>query len=298
MRLAKVKSIHKFIRCWKAIFTIVLFFALALGQEVDKESSKDYRIEVIIDSIQKKNYVQAEGREIRFVSPNGKILKTLPYKNWQDRIGIFISPYLNCLIKAKDTPAEWGKDSLGQSKKTKEAWVEFTYINAKGEEKWKKNFEIIYTLEEMDETSIRPYFFVFTRDGSRIVFVKNGIFNSEWEYSSDLFVYDTFGNKVASVYKTHGIENDGYLKISPDGKIIEAEVFFAPKDSSQISAKHLLFLDVETRRIKVVKAEGKRWSADGFPLENKRIQLVTNKHPKSITIPFDELPDDLSVLFK
>ena len=277
---------------------IILFFALALGQEVDKESSKDYRIEVIIDTIQKKNYLQTEGKEIRFISSDGKILKTMPYKNWQDKIGIFISPYLKCLIKAKDTPAEWRKDSLGQRKRIKEARVEFSYINAKGEEKWKKNFDIIYTLEEMDETSIRPYFFVFSRDGSRIVFVKNGIFNSEWEYSSDIFVYDTLGNEVASVYKTHGIENDGYLKISPDGKIIVAEVFFPPKDSAQISAKHLLFLDVETGRTKVVKAEGERWSGYGFPLDNKRIQLATNKHPKSITIPFDELPDDLLVLFK
>ncbi|MDH5186447.1 MAG: hypothetical protein OEZ20_05165 [candidate division WOR-3 bacterium] len=279
------------------ILATIFFFKVASAQEKD-EKSLDYRIKVIIDTVQKTPYVITAEREIRFMSPEGRILKTLPYKNWQDKIGVFISPTLKCMIKAKDVPARFKKSNSGQLEKLKEAKVEFTYINAKGEQKWKKNFEIIYTLEEMDETSIRPYFFVFSRDGSRIVFVKNGTFISEWEYPSDIFVYDTLGNEVASVYKTHGIENDGYLKISPDGKIIVAEVFFPPKDSAQISAKHLLFLDVETGRTKVVKAEGERWSGYGFPLDNKRIQLATNKHPKSITIPFDELPDDLLVLFK
>ena len=300
---------------WKIKIVIGLFYILMSYFIFAQGPNKEYRIEVIIDTLQKTPYVRTDRREIRFVSPDGKILKTLPYKDWQDRLGIFISPYFKCLIKAKDTPAEWIKDSLGQRERIKEARVEFTYINARGEEKWKKDFEIIYTLEETDEDDVRPYFFVFSRDGGRIVFVKNDTFISEWKYPSDIFVYDTLGNEITSVYKTYGIENSNSIEISPDGKIIGAEVFPPPESLYQRATKHLLFLDVETGRTKLVKAEGEGWggrfvlSSSPTPPKNGKIRL--NWYPtgknyvrkpgggvKTKEVTFDELPNDLSVLFK
>jgi len=305
--MPKNKKCFKAVLFGLAILATMVFLKVASAQETDKKSSPDYRIEVIIDTLQKTPYVQTVEREIRFVSPDGKILKTLPYKDWRDRIGIFISPYLKCLIKAKDTPAEWGKDSLGQRKRIKEARVEFSYINAKGEQKWKKNFEIIFTLEEADESSGKPYFFVFSRDGSRIVFVRNHIGSP-----SDIIVFDTLGKEVVSVYKACGIGQGSSIEISPDGKIVGAET---GKEVDNKLLKHLFFLEVETGRTKIGKAEGEGWRVDfvlsSSPTPPKSGKIRLNWQPTGknyvgkpgggvITkeVTFDELPDDFSVLFK
>ncbi|MDH5187151.1 MAG: hypothetical protein OEZ20_04015 [candidate division WOR-3 bacterium] len=280
------------------VVTILCLISLIGAQEKGKENQKGYRIEADVFPIGNDQFlVKPSVKEIKFVSPEGKIIRTLPFDYMRDCRKIIISPTFTYLLKAEDTPGQLRKDSLGQMEQIKEARVEFSYINAKGEKKWKKNFEIIFTLAERDEDDYAPYFIVISKDGSRIVFVKNSIVSYS-DLRSDIIVFDTLGKEVASVYNTYGIYSMAYLKISPDGKIIAAEPVMSRELREGYRGSYLFFLDVESERTKVVKAEGDGWHADGFPLKNNRIQLTLQEYPKSFILSFDELPDDLSVLFK
>ncbi|RKZ25431.1 hypothetical protein DRQ20_05185 [bacterium] len=94
------------------------------------------------------------------------------------------------------------------------------------------------------------------------------------------------------------------FEISPDGKIVGAVVY--PIKDGKSLGKYLFFLDVETGRTKLVKAEGKKgerkWSASFDLRENKKIGLNGGwwdiKIAQSVETTFDELPSDLSVLFE
>jgi hypothetical protein len=82
------------------------------------------------------------------------------------------------------------------------------------------------------------------------------------------------------------------MQISPDGKIFGATTF------REKGERVLFFLDVETGRTKIVKAEGKGWRISGFPLNDKKIELVLHEYPKKWVLTFDELPEDLSNLLQ
>lgn len=284
---------HKIIIHIGTIILLAMGFAYAGGEEPESLGVKQeagYRIEVETTLTPgEMPRIKTEEKEIKFVSPKGKIVKTLPYDKRKDWWRIVIAPTFKYLIKNEDTPAEWGKDSLGEPIKIREAKVKFSYINAKAEKKWSKEFEIIYTMEQAQfhESDVVPYFFMISENGEKIVFVKNYEYSSELGYQSDIVVYDTLGNEVASVVNIPGIEDSGDLQISPDGKIVGADVW---------SCK-LFFLDVETGRTKVVKAMGEGWRVSGFPLNDGKIELTLHEYPKSIVLTFDEIPDDLSPFF-
>ena len=281
------------------VVTILCLISLIGAQEKGKENQKGYRIEADVFSLgNDRLLVKPSVKEIKFVSPEGKIIRTLPFDYMRDCGKIIISPTFTYLLKAEDTPGQLRKDSLGRMEQIKEARVEFSYINAKGEEKWKKNFQIIYTLEQTDEDDVRPYFFNFSKDGGKIVFVRN-----HSDYQSDIIVLDTLGNEVALAYDSYFIEGSGYLEISPDGKIVGAET---GKEVDSKWFKHLFFLEVETGRTKLVKAEGevngRKWSASFSLHENKKIHLTGGWHhiktAQSAITSFNEIPEDLSSLFK
>lgn len=313
------------------IVAMLCLVSLAGAQGTEHKAQEGYRIEVVVDTIQKTPYVETQAKEIKLISPEKEVMRKITVEWLYPRLSdemigwttekeyIIISPTSKYLIKAEDTPAVMNQDSLGIWGRLEEPRVKFTYMNAKGEEKWSKEFEIIYTLEETDDDDDRPYFFKIARDGSRIVFVKNYEYSRELGYQSDIFVYDTLGSKIVSVVKINGIEHDGHMQISPDGKIIGANIEFPTEDSKYRSIKHLFFLDVETGRTKVVRAEGQKWAA-GFGLSGfadsdlppikkvsigwavydgpgppwHRRKLIKQGH-KFLT--FDQIPDDISTLF-
>jgi hypothetical protein len=298
--------------------TIIGLIACFYAQNMGAKPQEGYRIEIVVDTLEKKPVLRlSEPKELRFMTPEGKILKSLPYKTRTERLSITISPTHKYLLK-KTEILPVVKDSLGQMKRIKEPKVRFSYINAKGQEKWHKEYEVEKLIIKVPEGSYEgetamPYFFKISQDGTRIVFVRTRRIYS-YEYRSDVVVFDTLGNEVASVYDTYDIENAGSLKISSDGKIVGADVFFPP-DSTQLSMKHFFFLDVETGRTKVVKAEGEKWDA-GFALSDitplppsgkvaigVALYYDSSKRPSKIVkqvhkfLTFDEIPNDLLTLF-
>jgi len=94
------------------------------------------------------------------------------------------------------------------------------------------------------------------------------------------------------------------IQMAPDGKIVGATVYRFSKGENRL-IRHLFFLDVETGRTKVVKAEGeengKKWSASVDLRDGKKIGLIGGWHhiktAQSAEVSFNEIPDNLSTLF-
>lgn len=288
------------------IVVALCLVSLAGAEEKEENTQEDYRIEVRMDTIETTPCLRVQEKEIRFISPNGKTIKTLPYGTWQERRYITVSPNGKYLVKTEDTPAEWKKDSLGQPIKMSEAKVRFSYVDAKGKTKWNKEIEIIYPLEQADEDDAIPYFFMVSKNGDRIVFVKglDGGFTRP-DLGSNLIVFDALGREVASILNVPFIESRAYLGLAPDGKIVGAEVYPAGNLRKWGGKRHFLFLNIETGRTKIVKAEGevngRKWSASFSLRKDEKIYLYGGWHDKvaqSAMTSFDELPDDLSVLFQ
>lgn len=308
----------------KVCVGVVVLISSIYAENMGKKQ-EGYRIEVVVDTVQKKPYVRTQPKEIRFLLGD-KIINKFSIEGclaWEALGGefiisplpnspvkwteIIISPTFGYLIKCEDQPNVWKKDEIGTWRKISEARLRISYINARGEVKWSKDMEISYGMNESDEDEPIPYFVRISKDGSKIVLVRNYKYSYEFGYQSDIIVYDTLGNEVISVLKTYGIESRNQVKISPDGKLIGAEVWHP-------EGRHLLFIDVETGRIKIVKAEGENWKAwyslstqiwtpQGYTnLPSRHIKIWwkvnNNMNSKGTIISFDELPEDLSVLFK
>jgi len=301
------------------IVSALCLISLAQAEEKGNKAEADYRIEVAVDtSIDGMLLIKPTEKEIKFISPSGKAVKTLPFDYEKDCMKIVVAPTLKYLINVEEIPAEMGRDSSGELIKVKGPRVRFSYINARGIKRWEKVMDVqeIFGLPGLREGETwMPYFFKISRDGGRIVFVRS-YEGTHYDYRSDIIVFDTLGNKVASVDRTYGLEKSSDLQISSDGKIVGAEVWFPTENSKGWALKHLFFLHIETGRTKIVKAQGEKWDA-GFGLSNITplppsekvavgVFLYDGPSPRSCSKPikqvykyltFDEIPDDLLVLF-
>lgn len=271
------------------VFFLVLMSMALSGVTVGGQTG--YRIEVV-----QEEDPQYKGRliskEIIFVSPAGKIVKRIPVKpvilrSQRFEGSIFYSDLP--LIISKN--GKYGIEITKAEDKGKMIRMERVLLNARGEEKWKKEWEIHPPEAEGD-----PYWDEgISDDGSRIYVVYK---DSQRDYNIE--VYDTLGTLVVRAKYKWGLSQ---VEISPDGKIIGAET---TKEVNGKWYRHLFFLDVETGRTKLVKAEGKvngrKWSIGGFPLMDKIIEL-SGYHSKKgilyIKISFNELPEDpTKILFQ
>jgi hypothetical protein len=268
-----------------------------LTQMQDKDEN-GYRIEVAEEKLRGGENEE----ELRFISPEGNVVKAIPYVNWQDRARITVSPDSRYLIQSAVL-------SSGSEEKNPE--VEISFVDAKGEDRWSKSFEVEYMLSQTHEGDQMPYFFRVSKDGSAIAFIRShDTYKKDWW--SDIIVFDTLGNEIASVShvppQMEGSPSD--FEISPDGKIIGAVVFPQSENESNIG-RHFFFLDVETGETKLVKAEGEGWEVwfslltqfeteEGVKsLPSKHVKIwwkIKGKRGKTI-ISFDEIPLDISTLF-
>jgi len=285
------------------LIIFLIGFALFGASRAPEES---YRIEVVKDTIQKAQRVETIPKEIRFISPGGKVVKTIE-KSWyktsvREENGVWSTEVEHvenilenavllwkCEYKTPYDPRGRGKPSPVKHNYTVEV------LNKKGETVLKKEFQV-YPLG----MPAIPYWSTgISKDGSTVyVYYRD---------SSDVFhveVYDTTGKKLTETSYPHEFNAD--MQISPDGKIFGAKTF--KKDVG----KCLFFLDVETGRTKVVKAEGKGWrvwfslltqipTSEGYKyLPSKYVNIWWKIHGEKgrKIISFDEIPDDLSTLFK
>ncbi len=296
----------------KISFLLVLSFCFLLGMatkaevenlERDKEavtdstttvSDKGYRIEV-----GKVKLRGEERKEIRFISPDGNVVKTLEKYWYKENVsktkGKWITEinHVAGVAEKKNAVLLWeckystnydprGKEGPYGLKKDYKVKV----LNSRGEESLFESF----TAYPTGALAIPFWSTGISRDGSTIyVYYRD---------SSDVFhveIYDTMGKKLASATYPHEFKAD--MQISPDGKIFGAETF------KKGEGKHLFFLNVETGETKLVKAEGDKdggkWNVIIARLaDNKRIVLWDNEGIRgSVTINFDELTDDITSRF-
>lgn len=272
------------------LIVFIIGFSVFGAARTPEKIDEDYRIEVVKDTLQ----------EIRFLSPDGKVVKTIE-KSWyktsvREENGVWSTEVEHvedipekenaillwkCEYKTPYDPRGRGEPSPVKHNYTVEV------LNKKGGIVLEKEFQVY----PIGMPAIPYWSTGISKDGSTVyVYYRD---------SSDVFhveVYDTTGEKLTETSYPHEFNAD--MQISPDGKIFGAKTF--KKDVG----KCLFFLDVETGRTKVVKAEGekdgKRWWAVIARIENdKRLVFWDNEGIRSsVRTTFDELPEDITPLFQ
>lgn len=313
-----------------AILLGVTNFAMAQNNEVKKstETKKNY-----IEIVNWKKYGHKD--EIKFISSSGNVVKTFKASekikkqkdNWlleteeiqdikKDKGLVIINKTKK--IENYDSVArrEMCKKQKGYSEICAggrnsaypgEYWdKEVEILNKKGEIIVKKQFRT-YPGNDLMTTKYWENF--FSKDGNHFL-----IYYKDEKGRGNIEVYKTSGEKRA-----HGIfeRNITNIQLSPDGSIAGGEGLICKKKNSGC-IKHLFFLDVETGKTKIVKAEGKndskKWGA-GFSMtriiKSKTSSLgevyigigetYIGKHNRLRSwggfLKFKEIPDDLSSLF-
>jgi hypothetical protein len=256
----------------------------------ENETEKGYRIEV------SKVNLRGKEEEIRFISPEGNVVRTIPYGIGAQKLNFRISPASNFVVNTRvEDLSEAEAKEIREQMKLSSGRVDrlnLAYIDKTGKEGWVKEFLV----ESVDSETFPSYGIEFSKDGSRILLYKNHKLGYS-SYRCDITILDTLGREIVSRSVNNMIE--GGFQIASDGKIVGAPIY---KDSG----KYLIFIDVEDNRTKVVKAEGevngKKWSASPSLLKNKKIYLSGGWHyideAQSAITSFDEIPSDLTTLFE
>ncbi len=159
--------------------------------------------------------------------------------------------------------------------------------DVKGNQKWKKEFKI--KPQYMDVDGEHAYW----DDGISDDGERSYINYCDEEDSYILVVFDSDGKEVANAKHDLLLQD---IEISPDGKLVGAVTNVA-------SVKYLFFLDVDTSKTKLVKAETPHLSLRAYVLTKKTIQLwISNNQDydknKIIDIEFSNLPSDMAELIK
>jgi hypothetical protein len=313
---------------FKKFLLIVLSFCFLLGMATRKElenvkttvetttteptvnagfptikEEKGYRIK--IDSVKKEEgkWMMLQPKEIRFVSPSGKTVRTIPYETGEQHLNFRISPASNYVVNlAVKNLKEAEMNEIRRQMKLGVGRLDrlnLAYIDKTGKEKWVKEFIV----EGVGKETFPSYGIEFSKDGGSIVVYKN----HQIRYDSvrcDITVLDTLGKEVIS-YSFGSMIETGNLQISPDGKLIGAPTY------KKGLGDCLFFLDVESGRTKVVKAVGEVWQAwfsllsqiptsEGYKnLSSRHIDFwweIKGKRGGKI-LTFDEIPSDLTTLF-
>jgi len=283
-------------------------------EEVEKEVIEDSTtVEVNAEKVYKIQ-VSGEGeqgdeKEINFISPEGDVLKNIRFDYSVSKAGdlwhiestnleAISEDKSKVIISEESWKSRYNPDELTDYPGYEGEIWDYTVklMSGMGEVKFTKQFK---TYPGNDPTA--SYFkTLFSRQGNAVLF-----FYRDSEHIFHIEVYDTEGNNLAEASNENYLSN---LQISPDGKIVGAET---EKKVGKAWLRHLFFLDVETGKTKVVKAEGKRWLA-GFSLLSRiptpeGYRNLTSKHIDFVweiegkrgskILVFDQLPNDLSTLF-
>lgn len=304
---------------------ILIFLGLGInyGQEV-KEKTKRYQIEIVNPVFHKGSNILLKEGEIRFILiSENKIIKRISFATGGEegsgnKIGVYPKDYYRSDWQVIYLPLNkkyliYVQEITRKERKGRPA-VRFSYINMKGEKKWSKEYEAIYVFKEnLGKEGEFSYYFAISKDGNRILFVRALEKERETpypEYPAEVLVLDTLGNEIAKSKIPPYFEGD--IQISPDGKIVGATIEQLIKDD-KLLGRHLFFLDVETGRTKIVKAEGERWLVGyafhpymGTPPGKISIGIGIYEDVKKMKwikgiqkyLSFDEIPEDLSILFK
>ena len=273
--------------------TIIGLIACFYAQNMGNKPEEGYRIEVVIDTIQKMPYVETQAKEIRFIKPDGKVIKSLSFNK------TILSGNKKYLLHFSDYKIKGSYDE-----------VERILFNTRGEMKWKKKWKT-YPGQRRDPELLCPYWAEgISSEGNAVYVMYIDSFDK-----THLVVYDTTGEEVVNIVWISELRN---IEISVDGKIIGAMTGESTEERKGYTGPYLFFLDVETKRIKVVKAWGisnnEGWMcsfvlSSGRPIpESGKIKIdwqpigkEYNKIPgggvKTKIVSFDAIPDDLSTLF-
>jgi hypothetical protein len=250
-----------------------------------------------------------EKEEIRFISPEGNVVKTLEKywykenvkksgKQWTTEVnhvaGIPENKNAVLLWKGRYSTDYDPRGVEGPHGRKHQYTVEF--LNKKGESTFKKDFkayphgELTMPFWETDISKDGSTFYVFYEDSLEIFHIE---------------IYDATGKKLAEAESSDNFYGGMQMQISPDGKIFGARIY------KKGVGECLFFLDVESGKTKIVKAEGevngKRWSArfilssfadPNLPPKGK-IWLSVAMSPKNKWfgyLTFEEIPSNLSAL--
>ncbi|TET29166.1 MAG: hypothetical protein E3J70_07720 [Candidatus Heimdallarchaeota archaeon] len=283
------------------IIVVIWLTAGLFAQDIEDKTQDSYRIETVREGNGPK--------EIRFISPDGDIVKVLPVKkveylkskepgkeimNWSEVLVSQNSRFALQIECSELVDAEYKMAISNDSN------LRFSYINAEGKVLWRKNFVVWH-----EGPGWMTYGYKISHNGESILFFRSKELDYI-EFETEIYVFDTLGNKLTQVTYNSLIEGN---EISPDGKIVGVVVF---KDKDGKIGRHLFFLDVETGRTKVVKARGERWkgsfvlSSSTEPPESGKVRLIWQPYGEEYQVPggglkmkdilFDSLPDDLSTL--
>ena len=285
-------------------------FAMAEAKEGNKGQNNEVKKSTITKHMRIKF---VEGKGFQFISKEKKVTKTLPYKTWKEKRHITISPNGKYLIKKDDVSKQIKSD--GKNIKI-EKMARISYVNAFGKTMWKKEFKVKAFLDDL--TDLMPYFIRISENGERILFVRTD--KADYDSSGfniDLFVLDKYGTQISSAANIpFPQEGPSDFEISRDGSIVAA-ILCIPDKNWDGCRRHLFFLDVETGKTKIVKAEGKNdrkeWGAR-FVLSkfiNPKLppssevyigigETYIGKHKRlrgwGGFLKFSEIPEDLSIL--
>ncbi|RKZ24787.1 hypothetical protein DRQ20_06370 [bacterium] len=287
----------------------LFFFAFLLSGAGEKPEG--YRIEVVKDTLREGSYVRVEDKEIRFISPEGKVVKTvkLGVESWKEgkvwylrrvEVDDTLSMKGLILIGVALSKSDYSPDVPG-AMETYECWdYEVEVMDFSGEVRFRKSFRTYCS----EDPTCAYWLGRFSKEGNAVMFYyRDSLDNVHIE------VYDMDRHRLAEAQYDQEMWD---IQISPDGKIVGAETL---KKIGDRYYRHLFFVDVETGRTKLVKAEGeinrKRWtgyfilSSTPKPPPSGKIRIGVDPHlpipgggVKTKDVSFDELPSDLSVLFE
>ena len=248
------------------------------SEKVADKAKKDYRIEVEKDQ----NDVP---QKIRFVSSDRKTIKTLS----ADRA--MVSKNGRSLIWQDSTKTEPGSDYEE---------YERSFMDASGKVRWKKKWKNHPRYGVNPEDGFSGWFEGIADNGERS-FVT-------YRDTDDMYYLVVLNEAGKEIAKATNRELLFDIEISPDGKLVGAKTEIVLDERA---AMHLFFLDVDTGRTKLLKAEGEGWSA-GFVLTssptppiNGKVRLYWSSDRVGINgrkrgykdIAFSGIPGNLSDLF-
>jgi hypothetical protein len=267
--------------------TIIGLIACFYAQNMGEKPKEGYRIEIVVDTLEKKPVPRlSELKEIRFISPEEKVLKSVktnPIK--------LVSPRYEGYLFYAESPFKVSgnkKYALGIENVALEGnWIKMERVlwNAQGKKKWTKVWKTYLPEAEGDPNWDEG----ISYNGSTVYVSYKDSLRNYW-----LVVYDTLGKELVKVSNKYGFRD---IRIAPDGQIIIAHTGMSEEDRQGYTGDYLFFFSVAEAKKKIVKAWGENWSVGGYPLEGGKIELNLCEYPRNIILTFDEIPDDLSTLF-
>ena len=279
--------------------TIIGLIACFYAQNMGKKPEEGYRIEIVVDTLEKKPVPRlSELKEIRFISPEEKVLKSVktnPIK--------LVSPRYEGYLFYAESPFKVSgnkKYALGIENVALEGnWIKMERVlwNAQGKKKWTRVWKTYLPEAEGDPNWDEG----ISYNGSTVYVSYKDSLRNYW-----LVVYDTLGKELVKVSNKYGFWDIG---ISLDGQLIGAYTILSLEDDNTLP--DLFFLNVKTGESKFVKGggilNGKQWSAHfsfSATIDSERCLSkvyigcgVENGPNWYGFLSIDEIPDDLTTLF-